>query len=243
MSIAVIVNGARGKMGVQACKMLEEHPEFNLVGRLGRDDNLLAEIKHQKAKIVIDLTRSDCAYANSMCIINAGAHPIIGTSGLTQAQREKLSERCEQLSLGGLIVPNFSISMVLMMRFAAEAASILPDVEIIEAHHQHKLDSPSGTALNTADKIATARGVQQKSTHEAQIIECARGAEYKGIQIHSIRLPGILAQQQVIFGSSGETLTLTHNTLDRLAFMPGLLLACQKVSLLNKLYNGLEHIL
>ena len=192
---------------------------------------------------VIDLTRADCVYANSMKIIDAGAHPIIGASGLTPAQRQSLRLRCDTLKLGGLIVPNFSISMVLMIRFAAEAARLLPDVEIVEAHHQHKLDSPSGTALNTADQIAAAREIYPKPNHGTQILECARGAEYNGIRIHSIRLPGILAQQQVIFGSSGETLTLTHNTLDRNAFMPGLLLACQKVSSLDTLYNGLEHIL
>jgi len=243
MPTAIIVNGANGKMGVAACEMLTANPEFNLVGRLCRSDDLSAAIKRTQASIVVDLTRADCVYTNTLNIINAGAHPIIGTSGLTLDQRNDLIDRCTSLKLGGLIIPNFSISMVLMMRFAEEAARILPDVEIIEAHHQQKLDSPSGTAINTAEKIAAARATAKKSNHETQILACARGAEYQGIHIHSIRLPGILAQQQVIFGSSGETLTLTHNTLDRNAFMPGLLLACRKVTALNTLYNGLEHIL
>lgn len=243
MPIAVIVNGAQGKMGAQACEMLESRADFNLVARLGRHDDLVTAIKQTQARIVVDLTRSDCVYNTSMAIISAGAHPIIGTSGLTQEQRNTLREHCDKMHLGGLIVPNFSISMVLMMRFAEDAARLLPDVEIIEAHHPQKLDSPSATAINTADKIAAVRMTSKNTPHETQIIEGARGAEYKGIRIHSIRLSGLLAQQQIIFGSSGETLTLSHNTLDRQAFMPGLLLACQKVSGLKTLYYGLEHIL
>jgi 4-hydroxy-tetrahydrodipicolinate reductase len=243
MKQTVIVNGAKGRMGLVTCQTLEEHPEFQLVARLNRGDDLAGTIADTQAQIVIDLTRADCVYENSLTIIHQGAHPIIGTSGLLDAQIQHLRQHCDEKKLGGLIVPNFSIAALLMMRFAAEAARLLPDVEIIEAHHPQKLDAPSGTALKTATLIAANRHRDKHAPPLKELLPGARGANHHGIPIHSQRMLGILARQDVIFGNLGETLTLTHNTLDRSSFMPGLLLACQHVQQLNTLYYGLEHLL
>lgn len=243
MATRVIVNGSNGKMGALACDTLAAHPEFELVAQLNRQDHLTQQIKDTKAEIVIDLTRADCVYENSMAIINAGAHPVIGTSGLISSQIKELTERCEEKQLGGIIVPNFSIGAVLMMMFAAKAAEYLPEVEIIETHHQQKLDAPSGTALKTAEMIAAARLKPKNKLALKELIPGARGALHEDINIHSLRLPGVLARQEVLFGTLGETLSITHDSNDRHCFMPGIILACQKVIDLKRLVYGLEHLL
>jgi 4-hydroxy-tetrahydrodipicolinate reductase len=145
--------------------------------------------------------------------------------------------------LGGLIAPNFSLAAVLMMQFSAVAGRYLHDVEIIEAHHPQKIDAPSGTAMKTADLIAKSRDISTQSSSLLTEKLPARGELHHGIPIHALRLPGVLAQQDVIFGQHGETLTLTHRTIDRASFMPGLVLACQRVTSLTTLCYGLEHVL
>ena len=141
MSIPVIVNGAHGKMGILACETLKKEKDFELVAALGREDDLYEQIQKHHAQIVIDLTRADCVFENGLKIIKAGASPVIGTSGLLDEQIQILKEQCELKKLGGIIVPNFSIGAILMMRFAKIAAAYLPEVEIIEYHHQQKLDA------------------------------------------------------------------------------------------------------
>ncbi len=243
MAARVIVNGSNGKMGSLACETLVNHSEFKLVGQLNKQDNLAQAIRDTDAQIVVDLTRADCVYDNSVTIINQGARPVIGTSGLTGSQIKELTERCEAKQLGGIIVPNFSISAVLMMIFAAKAAEYLPEVEIIETHHQQKLDAPSGTALKTAEMIAAARKTPKNKLALKELVPGARGGIHHDINIHSLRLPGVLARQEVLFGNLGETLSLTHDSIDRSCFMPGIVLACQKVLTLNTLIYGLEHLL
>ncbi len=243
MKIRVIVNGAQGKMGSLACETLGSHAEFQLVASLGRADLLEQVIKDTHATVVVDLTRADCVYENALTIVKSGAHPVIGTSGLLDEQIIELTQLCKEKGLGGLIVPNFSIAACLMMRFAAHAATVLSEVEIIEAHHPQKLDAPSGTALKTAEMIANARQEQKNKLALKELIPGARGAEHHQVNIHSLRLPGILARQQVIFGNVGETLTITHESIDRASFMPGLVLACQRVLDLNTLHYGLDHVL
>ena len=243
MKIRVIVNGARGKMGSLACETIGKHPSFELVAGLGRSDDLQTAIKETKAQIVVELTRADCVYANSLAIINHNAHPVIGTSGLLPLQIQKLQRLCVEKKLGGIIVPNFSIAAVLMMRFAAVAARFFPEVEIIEAHHQQKLDAPSGTALKTAEMIAEGRANKKNELPLKELVSGARGASYHDVNIHSLRLPGVLARQQVIFGHVGETLTIAHDSIDRSSFMPGLILACERVQQLNTLLYGLDPLL
>ena len=154
-----------------------------------------------------------------------------------------LQQACEQKQLGGIIVPNFSIGAILMMRFAAEAAKFLPEAEIIETHHQQKLDAPSGTAMKTAEMIAAARQNAKQDLLLKELVPGARGGSHHNVNIHSLRLPGVLARQQVIFGNLGETLSITHDSIDRACFMPGIILACQQVQTINNLYYGLEHFL
>ncbi|MGL5741555.1 MAG: 4-hydroxy-tetrahydrodipicolinate reductase [Legionella sp.] len=243
MLTRVIVNGAQGKMGSLACDTLNNHKDFELVAQLGKEDNLAQAIAATKAQIVVDLTRADCVYPNCLTIINHGAHPVIGTSGLLPEQIKELTGLCEIRRLGGIIVPNFSISAVLMMLFAAKAAEYLPEVEIIEAHHQQKLDAPSGTALKTAEIIAAARKEPKNQLNLKELIPGARGGSHYDVPIHSIRLPGVIARQQVIFGSLGETLTITDDCIDRRSFMPGVVLSCQNVLELTTLVYGLEHLL
>lgn len=243
MQTRVIVNGAQGKMGRLACEAINKHPTFELVAALGRADDLEHAIAHTKADIVVELTRADCVYENSLIIINNQAHPVIGASGLLPTQIEHLQAISIQKKWGGLIVPNFSIGAVLMMHFSSIAARFFPEVEIVEAHHQQKLDAPSGTAMKTAEIIDASRRQQKNSLELKELVHGARGAHHYNVNIHSLRLPGILAQQQVIFGSLGETLTLTHNSMDRSCFMPGLILACEQVPNLEKLEYGLECLL
>ena len=244
MTIRVIINGANGKMGQLAVKTIQNESEFTLVGQLGRHDNLKEEIKKTNAQIVIDLTNAEAAFNNALTIIESNAHPIIGTSGLVKKQVEKLQALSKEKKLGGVIAPNFSLGALLMMKYAQEFAKYFNEVEIIEMHHNGKLDSPSGTAVRTAELIAAARThapVKPSSTKET--VPGARGANYQDISIHSIRLPGVVADQQVIFGGTGETLSLAHRTIDRQCFMPGIVLACKKVTMLNELVYGLEHLL
>lgn len=243
MTTRVLVNGAFGKMGSLACRTIEADPAFELVAALGRQDNLAQQIKDKKPVIVIDLTTADSVFENSLTIIQHGVHPVIGSSGLLDDQIEQLQKLSAEKRLGGIIAPNFSIAAVLMMRFAAEAARYLPEVEIIEAHHQQKLDAPSGTALKTAEMIAKARTRPRNELPLRELVPGARGANHQQVAIHSLRLPGVLARQQVIFGSLGETLSLTHDSIDRASFMPGVILACQRVLTLDRLYYGLESLL
>lgn len=243
MTTRVIVNGAAGKMGILASATLSKHPDFTLVAQLGKKDNLAQVIRDSGAHIVVDLTRADCVYENSLTIIQQGARPVIGTSGLTTSQIEELNTLCKQQQLGGVIAPNFSIAAVLMMLFAAKAAEYMPEVEIIEAHHQQKLDAPSGTALKTAQMIAAARKSPKNKLELKELTPGVRGGTYQDISIHSVRLPGILARQEVVFGALGETLSITHNTIDRQSFMSGIVLACQKVMSLGDLVYGLEQLL
>ena len=244
MVVRVLVNGAHGKMGELAVKTLSNHADFAVVGALGKQDNLGAEISNTQAQVVIDLTNAEVVFKNAQTIIEAGAHPVIGTSGLIKDQITALQDRCAQLKLGGIIAPNFSLGAVLMMKQAQEIAKFFPHVEIIEMHHDGKLDSPSATAVYTAEMIATTKenlSVAKKKCRE--IIPGARGASYKDIPIHAIRLPGLIAHQQIIFGGSGETLTLRHDSIDRQCFMPGVVFACKKVRELKELIYGLEKIL
>ena len=244
MTIRVLVNGAGGKMGQAAVKAIELDPALTLVAQTGRKNNLAAEIKQAQAQVVVDFTVAEVALENTTTIIEAGAHPVIGTSGLVAAQVKKIQQRCAQLKRGGIIAPNFSLGAVLMMKHAQEIVRYFPFVEIIEMHHAGKLDSPSGTAVRTAEMMSEARAsVPELPQNVHETIPGARGANYQKIPIHSVRLPGLIAHQQIIFGGTGETLTIRHDSIDRLCFMPGVVLACKKVMGLDELVYGLENIL
>lgn len=243
MTYRVIVNGALGKMGRAACDAIDAHPEFLLVGRLSAEDDLSSSIITLDADIVIDLTRADSVFKNTKTIIDLGAHPVIGTSGLNSENIKLLQEMSAEKKLGGIIVPNFSIGAILMMECAEKIAAYFNDVEIIEIHHEQKQDAPSGTAMKTAEMIAKVKQKSDERLPEHELVQGARGGRIFDIPVHSLRLPGFLAEQQVIFGQKGESLTITHRTLDRQCFMPGLIRACLSVVHLDSLVYGLENVL
>lgn len=221
MTIKLIINGAKGKMGSLATEFLSTKTAFDIVAATGRNDNLSDVITTTQPDVVLDLTDANSVFANSKLIIEHKVRPVIGASGLTPEQTLALQQLAKHNHIGGIIVPNFSIGAVLMMRFSAEAANYYRHAEIIEMHHENKLDRPSGTASATKQRM-------QENTAGGDI------------PIHSVRLPGIVAKQQVIFGGNAETLTIEHNTIHRDAFMPGVALACEKVMALDELKVGLE---
>jgi 4-hydroxy-tetrahydrodipicolinate reductase len=242
MDLRIIVNGAGGKMGQEAVKAVEKESGLALVGQLQRNNDLEAAIRDTKADIVIDFTSATVAAKNCETIIQSGAHPVVGTTGFQPNEITALQKLCENKKLGGIIAPNFSIAVVLMIRCATELVKYFPHVEIIELHHNKKVDAPSGTAIKTAEMLS-ANKEATTSIEEKQLIAGARGAVKNDIHIHSVRLPGLVAHEEIIFGDIGQTLTLRHDTYNREAFMPGVILACHKVKQLNKLVYGLENIL
>lgn len=243
MSIRVIVNGASGRMGSTAVTAIRQADNLTLVGQLDHTDNLQAAITEHQADVVVDFTLASVVFENVSTIINTGARPVVGTSGLLPEQIMTLQQACKAKRLGGLIAPNFSISAVLMMQFAKQAAHYHQDVEIIEMHHAGKEESPSGTAIKTAEMLSEVYDNKAAIDRTHELYSGARGADYKHIPIHAIRLPGVVAAQQVVFGGQGETLTIQHNTINRECFMPGMLLACEKVMGLEELVYGLEYVL
>jgi len=244
MAIRILVNGAKGRMGQVTVNMLNQHAGFILAGEADHQDDLAQAIKQANADVVVDFTNPEAVYQNIKTIIASGARPVIGTTGLQREQIHELQTQCAQLKRGGIIAPNFSLGAVLMMKCASEIAGYFPQAEIIEMHHDGKIDSPSGTAIRAAEMLAENRGdspAEKKPSRET--LPGARGANLKGTPIHAIRLPGLLAHLQIIFGNTGETLTFRHDTIDRACFMPGVRLACEKVMGLEKLIYGLEGVL
>lgn len=241
--VKVIVNGARGRMGSEAVKAINNDSALELVAECDFGDDLSALIKSSGAQVVVDLTAASAGFSNTQIILNAGACPVIGTSGFQVEQVKELQALATEKQLGGLIAPNFSIGAVLMMKFSAEAAKYLPDAEVIEAHSPQKEESPSGTGIRTAELIAAARTKKPIECSDKELIEGARGAELHGVKLHSIRLPGVVAQQTVFFGGLSETLKIEHNSQHRESFMPGICLACKEVVKRQELVYGLEHLM
>jgi len=244
MAIRVLVNGAKGRMGSQIVQSVRADAELELAGVADLGDDLRRMIRDTRAQVVVDFTTPSAAFSNASAIVEAGVHPVVGTTGFKPAEIQTLRERCLELKLGGLIAPNFALGAVLMMRFAAEAARYLPYVEIVELHHDGKAEAPSGTAIKTAEMIQAARPQAPKLQVESkELAPGARGAKAWVVPIHSVRLPGHVAHQEVILGGLGETLRIRHDTISRESFMPGVLLGIKKVVGLTELVYGLEHVL
>ena len=195
--------------------------------------------------VLVDFTHPNVAYKNTRTAIAYGVHPVIGTTGITKEQLDDLSKFAEKASLGTAIIPNFSVGMVLLQQAAAAAARFYEFAELTEMHHNKKADAPSGTCIKTAELIEEQRSVFNKlEVKEEESIKGSRGGSTQsGLRLHSIRLPGLVAHQQVMFGSNGETYQLSHNTIDRSAYMPGVLLVVKRIRTFNKLIYGLEKIL
>ncbi len=240
---SIIVNGAFGKMGTTTCQTIEQDPSFNLIAKLGKQDNLAEALLKHKPKLVIDFTNAHSVYKNTELLIKQKTKCVIGASGLSNEQVQALSNLAKENETGCIIAPNFSLGAILMMKFSALAAKYFTEAEIVETHHQQKLDSPSGTAIKTAHLINEARRSAKNACNSEELISGARGAKVSETNIHSLRLPGYLASQQVMFGSMGENLTISHNSISRDCFMPGVLLACKKAIEINHLIYGLENLL
>ena len=241
--IKVIVNGALGKMGQESVKALQNHPMFELVAEGTRQTSLTDLLTTHQPDIVIDFTNPESVFENTLETIKHRVHPIIGTTGLNQNQINQLKTQCDESQLGAIIAPNFCLAAALMVKFAATAAAYLPNVEIIEYHHDKKKDSPSGTAVKTAQIISQHRkSIPVDPTEKENVVHC-RGGIADDIHIHAVRLPGFMASQEIIFGNLGERLSIRHDSINREAYMPGLLFACEQVVKLKSLVYGLENLL
>jgi 4-hydroxy-tetrahydrodipicolinate reductase len=250
-TITVAVAGAMGRMGRETVEAVKAEADMELVAEIGRGDSLADVLASKKPNVLVDFSVPDSIVDNIETALINGVVPIIGTTGLSQSDIAIVRELCCQYELGALIAPNFALGAVLLMRFAREAAKYMPDAEIIEMHHEKKRDAPSGTAAKTAEMIAEGRAEMTPTALPADAYEKipgARGGRGEGdVPIHSVRLPGFVASEMVIFGGLGQTLTLRHDSIDRKSFMPGVLLAIRQASILavngGDLVYGLENLL
>jgi 4-hydroxy-tetrahydrodipicolinate reductase len=243
--IKVAVAGHRGKVGSILAAALAAEPDIDYVGGVSRGDDIGTFLHETRPRAFVDFTRPTEAMHNVLAAVAAGASPVVGTTGLSAADVDKLETACKAKGLGGIVAPNFAVGAVLMMHLADIAAPHFDAAEIIEMHHATKLDAPSGTALSTARRLAARRGARPFSHKKAEkvTLEGTRGGEEHGVAVHSVRLPGFVADQEVIFGLPGQTLSIAHRTTSREAYVPGVLLAIRKVTSDPRFYRGLDDLL
>lgn len=248
--IKVAVCGALGKMGQEVVQAVMDCPETELVAKI---DIASSEMYHsiddahrvEDIDVLVDFTQPKSIFENAKYCLNNGIKMVIGTTGLKDEEIENLKKLSEEKNTGCLIAPNFSTGAVLMMMFAKQAAKYFDNAEIIELHHNQKKDAPSGTAIKTAQMMAEVNADFTKNNcPETETIEGARGGNsYSNIHIHSVRMPGYIASQEVIFGSSGQIMTIRHDSMDRKCYMQGVLLAVKHVAENNDFVYGLDNIM
>lgn len=264
MTIKIALGGPRGKMGQAALQMIKDVNDFDLIACIDRytDEKTKAEIEQVAGKeislydnasacftsneidVYVDLTIPEAGYEYTKTALENSVYSVVGTSGFTDQQIDGLRKLAEDKKTGCIIAPNFALGSIVMMLFSKMAAKYFPDVEIIEKHHDNKVDAPSGTAVKTLEMIHEVRDEKvQGHPNEYESMPGARGASDKGVHIHSMRLPGLVAHQEVVFGSTGQLLTLKHDVFDRQAYMDGLQFAIKEVLQQDKLIYGLEHVL
>ncbi len=265
MPIRVVVGGAAGRMGRAAVRAIVAETDLQVVGALGRsrgvgedagvvagraplgvavDDSLDVLLGRAPVDVLVDFAPGQASIDHARAAVARGVRPVIGATGLETRAVQELTELCAGRSIGAVIAPNFALGAVLMMGFSRQAARYFPHAEIIELHHDRKRDAPSGTAAKTAQMIADARGETPPSrVHEEETVPGARGGTVGGVRVHSVRLPGLVAHQEVIFGGPGQVLTIRHDSFTEESFMPGLLLAVRRVMELDSLVYGLENLL
>jgi 4-hydroxy-tetrahydrodipicolinate reductase len=242
--IRVGVFGSHGRMGAEVCRAVERSPDLELVAAidLGHDRK-----PAEAAQVIVDFTHPDAVMDNLSWCVDHRIHAVVGTTGFTEERLDQLRAMlADHDGVGVLVAPNFSVGAVLMMHFAEQAAAFYESAEIIELHHPGKVDAPSGTAANTARRIASARSAAALAPPPdatVQELPGARGAQIDGIRVHGIRLRGLVAHQEVLFGAEGETLTIRHDSLDRVSFMPGVIAAVRAISTRPGLTVGIEPIL
>ncbi|QFT89378.1 4-hydroxy-tetrahydrodipicolinate reductase [Bacillus sp. THAF10] len=264
-TIKIILAGPRGRMGREAVDLIHREPHFELVACLDRmnEGKQLSEVEgfpainapiykdpltcftEVKADVLIDLTTPEIGKIHTKLAVEHGIRPVVGTTGFTEEELEALTELADEKKVGVIIAPNFAVGAILMMKFAQMAAKHFQDVEIMELHHDRKLDAPSGTAIKTAELLSKTREPKRQGhPEEEEVINGARGAETKdGIRIHSVRLPGLVAHQEVLFGGEGQSLSIRHDSYNRASFMSGVKLAVETVINLDVLVYGLENII
>lgn len=246
MDIKVGVLGARGRMGQEVCRAIKSTNDLELVAEIDLNDSL-ETLKSSKAEVIVDFTTPDVVMGNLKFAIENGIHAVVGTTGFDATRIDALKKLlASNPKVGVLIAPNFGIGAVLMMQFAKSAAKYFESAEIIELHHPEKVDAPSGTASRTAELINEARreaNLGKMPDKTAKSLDGARGAKIGEVPIHSVRLRGLVAHQEVLFGDKGELLTIRHDSLDRSGFMPGVLVGVREVSSNPGLIVGLEHYL
>lgn len=244
MKVGVL--GAAGKVGREVCAAVEAADDMDLVARVDVDDSL-EDLVAAGAEAVVDFTHPDVVMDNLEFCVRHGIHAVVGTTGFDEARLDRLRGWLDSSpGTGVLIAPNFSVGAILMMRFAAEAARFFESVEIVELHHPDKADAPSGTARRTAELVAQARreaGCDPVPDATTTALEGARGADVDGIRVHGLRIRGLVAHQEVILGGIGETLTLRHDSLDRVSFTPGVLRGLRQIADHPGLTVGLENFL
>ncbi|MEV4727742.1 4-hydroxy-tetrahydrodipicolinate reductase [Micromonospora humida] len=243
-AVRVGVLGARGRMGAEVCRAVDGADDLALVAAVDQGDELSAAAS---AEVVVDFTTPDAVMDNLRWCIERGVHAVVGTTGFTGQRLEQVRGwLADRPDVGVVIAPNFGIGAVLMMQFAARAARHFESVEIIEQHHPRKLDAPSGTATHTARLVAQARaeaGLGPAPDATRDEVPGARGADIDGVRVHAVRATGLVAHQEVLFGTLGETLTIRHDSYDRVSFMPGVLLAVRAVRQRPGLTVGLDALL
>lgn len=248
--IKVAVCGAMGKMGKEVCQAVLDCPDTELVAKIDiASDEMYHHIEDANRvvdiDVLVDFTQPKSIFENAKYCLNNGIKIVIGTTGLKDEEIEFLKKLSQEKNTGCLIAPNFSTGAVLMMMFARQAAKYFDNAEIIELHHNQKKDAPSGTAIKTASMMAEVKDDFTKNNcPETETIEGARGGNsYSNIHIHSVRMPGYIASQEVIFGSSGQIMTIRHDSMDRKCYMQGVLLAVKHIAEKNDFVYGLDNIM
>lgn len=244
--IKVIVNGAKGKMGQSVVAAVTEAEGMAVVAELDLGDKLTYAIQDTGAHVVVDFTHPSVVKANVLEALNAGAYPVVGTTGLSQSDLSEIDSLANTKKLAAAVCPNFAIGAVLLMQAAAKIGKYMPQCEIIEFHHNNKADAPSGTAIKTAELISASNPDINKALidrTEAHIVAETRGGKKNNIPIHAVRLQGYVASQEVIFGGLGQTLVLRHDTINRESFMPGVVLCVRQIQSKSGLIYGLENFL
>lgn len=246
MTIKVAVLGSKGRMGAEVVKAVNSASDLELVASIDQNDDFNI-VKNSGAQVAVDFTTPDVVMKNIELLISAGISPVVGTTGFSDERINSVKKMLDTKSgVSARLVPNFSIGAILMMRFAKAATKFYDSAEIIEYHHPHKIDAPSGTAIRTAQIIAEERQLNNLSKNPdatASEIPGARGSNIEGIPVHAVRMQGLVAHQEVVFGSLGETLTIRHDSFDRESFMPGVLLAIRNISKKPGLTIGIDDLI
>jgi 4-hydroxy-tetrahydrodipicolinate reductase len=240
--IRVAVAGYRGKVGVEMARGIEAAPGMEFVGGVEVGDDLGAFLLSGRPDALVDFTHPSAALGNALAAVAAGCRPVVGTTGIPAEGVDQLESACRAAGIGGIVAPNFSVVAVVVMHIAEIAAPYFTGAEVIEMHHQTKADAPSGTALATARRLAARQKFAYSKT-EKITLDGVRGGEEGGVGVHSVRLPGLVADQEILFGLAGQTLTITHRTTSREAFVPGVLLAVRRVVAEPRFYRALDELL